>query len=143
MCDAFAAPAANCALLTAASCRCRAIAFIARALGGLSTQEGVYAVKLSAFFAAAVIAASVCPLAAHAQGVPDGISHGVYEGNRVAGPIGAVVGGAVGGVLGGIGGVLGAQPTYAAYSEGAPPRAYHRRHYARHSARRHHYAPQS
>jgi hypothetical protein len=47
------------------------------------------------------------PLAAHAQGVPDGAAHGARVGDHDAGPVGAVAGGVVGGVIGGVNGILG------------------------------------
>jgi hypothetical protein len=52
------------------------------------------------------------PVAALAQGVPEGAAHGAAVGNRDAGPVGAVVGGAVGGALGGVNGVLGVHHHY-------------------------------
>ena len=87
------------------------------------------------FAAAAVTLAS--PLAAQAQGIPDGIAHGAYVGNNAAGPVGAVVGGAVGGVVGGVEGLFGVRPVYAAYPE-AQPRLYHHRRWVRHSYRHMH-----
>ena len=88
-------------------------------------------VKHHLVFAALVAASFVCPLAAHAQGIPDGVAHGAYVGTETAGPIGAVVGGAVGGVIGGVDGLLGIYPV-------APPSpVYRRRNYIRHSY--HHY----
>jgi hypothetical protein len=99
-------------------------------------HERVLSVKFQIVFAAAVVAASLLsPLAAQAQGIPDGVAHGAYVGNNAAGPVGAVVGGAVGGVIGGINGVLGIRPTYADYPA-EPPRAYRYRHRIRHSYRR-------
>jgi hypothetical protein len=91
-------------------------------------------VKFHIVFAMVVTTSLVSPLAARAQGIPDGVSHGAYVGNQAAGPVGAVVGGAVGGVIGGIEGVLGVGPVYASYSEGAP-RVYHGRYRVRHSYR--------
>ena len=88
--------------------------------------------KLHILFAAAVAATLTVPLAAQAQGIPDGVAHGAAVGSNTAGPIGAVLGGAVGGVVGGVEGLFGVAPTYASYPEGAP-RAYHRRHWVRHS----------
>jgi len=89
-------------------------------------------------FASVVVASLACPLAAQAQGIPDGVAHGAYVGNQTAGPVGAVVGGAVGGVIGGVEGVLGVRPTYAAYPGPEPaPVYYHRRHGVRHSYYRH------
>jgi hypothetical protein len=95
-------------------------------------------VKYHTLFGAAAIATLAWPLAAHAQGVPDGIAHGAYVGVNAAGPIGAVVGGAVGGVVGGVEGLLGIGPVYASYYEGRAPRVYHRRHWVRHT---YHHAP--
>jgi hypothetical protein len=93
--------------------------------------------KLKLLVAAACLAA--LPLAAQAQGIPEGASYGFHQGNRMAGPVGAVVGGVVGGVTGGINGVLGVDPRP---EEVRPqPVAYrhhvwHRRH---HHYRRHHH----
>jgi hypothetical protein len=97
-------------------------------------HEGRCSVKFGILFVAGVV--SLCsPLAAQAQGIPDGITHGAYVGNQQAGPVGAVVGGAVGGVIGGVEGLFGIGPTYVAYpSEEAPP-VYRHRHWARHSYR--------
>jgi hypothetical protein len=112
------------------------MAFIARHVAASRHQERVRNVKFQIVFAAgAVVAASlVCPLAAQAQGIPDGVAHGAYVGNNTAGPVGAVVGGAVGGVIGGINGVLGIRPDYAAYPADEP-HAYRYRHRIRHSYR--------
>jgi hypothetical protein len=86
--------------------------------------------------AAACLAA--LPLAAQAQGIPEGASYGFHEGNRMAGPVGAVVGTVVGGVTGCINGGLGVQP----YAEAEPARPVHvvYRHHVRyhHHVRRHH-----
>ncbi len=97
--------------------------------------------KVKILFAGVVVASLASPLAAQAQGIPDGVAHGAYVGNQEAGPIGAVVGGAVGGVIGGVEGVLGLGPTYAAYPVGEPPRFYRRRHVVRHSYRHVHHRP--
>ncbi len=88
----------------------------------------------------AVAATFALPLAAQAQGIPDGVVHGAYVGNNAAGPIGGIVGGAVGGVVGGVEGLLGIGPVYAYYSEGAP-RVYHHRHSIHHSYRHVHHKP--
>jgi hypothetical protein len=64
---------------------------------------------------ACVVGVLAVPLAAHAQGIPDGIQHGASVGSQTAGPVGAVVGGAVGGVIGGVEGLFGLRPTYVAY----------------------------
>ncbi len=96
--------------------------------------------KYHILFGAAVVATLALPLAAQAQGIPDGVAHGAYVGNNTAGPIGGIVGGAVGGVVGGVEGLLGIGPVYAAYSEGVP-RVYHHRHLIRHSYRRVHHKP--
>lgn len=96
--------------------------------------------KLHIVLATAVGATFVLPLAALAQGVPDGVAHGGYVGMNTAGPIGAVIGGAVGGVVGGIEGLFGIGPVYAAYYEG-PARVDHRRHWVRHSYRHVHHKP--
>jgi hypothetical protein len=87
-------------------------------------------------------ASLVCPLAAQAQGIPDGIQHGVYVGNQTAGPVGAVVGGAVGGVIGGVEGLFGVGPTYVAYPQPAPRVYRPRHHWIRHSYHhmQHHYS---
>jgi hypothetical protein len=94
-------------------------------------------------YAGVVAALLCCPLAAQAQGIPDGASHGAYVGDQTAGPVGGVVGGVVGGFIGGVNGILGVHP--ASYPvEGPPPvrhprygrrHAYHRR--MRHMERRH------
>jgi hypothetical protein len=95
--------------------------------------------KYRMFFAAAVIALLGSPLAAHAQGIPDGAARGAYVGNNAAGPVGAVVGGVVGGVIGGFEGALGIGPLYAAYPEAAPIVSYrgHRVRHSYHHAYRH------
>jgi hypothetical protein len=117
----------------------RAVAFIARHVAASRHQERVLNVKFQIVFAVGVVAASlVSPLAAQAQGIPDGVAHGAYVGNNAAGPVGAVVGGAVGGVIGGINGVLGIGPTYAAYPAEGPHVYRHRiRHSYRHAQRPH------
>jgi hypothetical protein len=96
-------------------------------------KEG-YSVKFHMLFAGVVAASLVSPLAAQAQGIPDGVAHGAYVGNQDAGPIGAVVGGAVGGVVGGVEGLLGVGPTDTSYLA-EPPRPYHPHHGVRHSRR--------
>jgi hypothetical protein len=84
-------------------------------------------VKYHLVCAALVAASFSCPLAAQAQGIPDGVTHGAYVGTETAGPIGTVVGGAVGGVIGGVDGLLGIYPV-------APPApVYRHRSYIRHS----------
>ncbi len=88
--------------------------------------------------AAALVATFVSPLAAQAQGVPEGAAHGAYVGYNSAGPVGWVVGGVVGGTIGGVEGLFGVGP---GYWEG--PHPYYRRGYStRHSYRhvRHRYA---
>ncbi len=89
--------------------------------------------KYHVVFAAVVAASFVWPLAAQAQGIPDGVAHGVYVGTQAAGPVGAVVGGAVGGVIGGVDGLLGIRPV--AYPVAPRPPVFRRRHYIRHSYR--------
>ncbi len=89
---------------------------------------------------AIIIAVSLAgPIAARAQGIPDGVFHGASVGSQAAGPIGAVVGGAVGGVVGGVEGgvkgILGIQPIYAAYPQSPAPQVYRYHHAARHSSR--------
>lgn len=84
----------------------------------------------------AIIAASLAfPLAAQAQGIPDGASHSAYVGAQAAGPIGGLVGGVVGGFIGGVDGALGIRPV--SYSPGGPPvYPHHRRwHHAYHRVR--------
>lgn len=86
-------------------------------------------------YAGVVAALLGCPLAAQAQGIPDGASHGAYVGGQTAGPIGGVVGGVVGGVIGGVNGILGVHPVSYPAEEAAPVRRNHylRRHaYGRH-----------
>jgi len=68
------------------------------------------------------------PLAAQAQGIPEGAAHGAYVGYNTAGPVGGVVGGTVGGVEG----LFGVGPGYG-YWEGQP--AYRRGYPTRHSYR--------
>jgi hypothetical protein len=103
-------------------------------------------VKFHLLFAGTVVAGTVVaslawPLAAQAQGIPDGIAHGAYVGNQTAGPIGAVVGGAVGGVVGGVEGLFGIGPVYyASYPVAEPPHVYYHRHGVRHSYRHVHHA---
>jgi len=98
------------------------------------------AMKLKLLVAAACLSAAL-PLAAQAQGIPQGASYGFHEGNRMAGPVGAVVGTVVGGVTGGVNGLFGVDPR--AESEPVRPQhvAYHHRmvhvrHH--HRVRRHH-----
>jgi hypothetical protein len=135
MCDRFAARAPNRRRRTAPPRDGRPVAFIARHVAASRHQERVLNVKFQIVFAAAVVVAAslVSPLAAQAQGIPDGVAHGAYVGNNTAGPVGAVVGGAVGGVIGGINGVLGIRPTYADYPAEEPHMYY--RHRIRHSYR--------
>jgi hypothetical protein len=64
-------------------------------------------IQRSIIAAAFAVTALFVPLAAQAQGVPDGAAHGARVGEHDAGPVGAVVGGVVGGVIGGVNGVLG------------------------------------
>jgi hypothetical protein len=96
--------------------------------------------KSPILFAVAAAATLALPLAAQAQGIPEGAVHGAAVGNNAAGPIGLVVGGAVGGVVGGVEGLFGLRPLYASYPEGAAP-AMRKRHPAGHSARRMHPKP--
>jgi len=95
--------------------------------------------KLKLIVAAACLAA--LPLAAQAQGIPEGASYGFHEGNRMAGPVGAVVGTVVGGVTGGINGMLGVQPYAEAEPEPARPVHVVYRHHVRyhHHVWRHHH----
>ena len=89
------------------------------------------------FLYAGVVAALLgCPLAAHAQGIPDGAYHGAYVGGQAAGPIGGVVGGVVGGVIGGVDGILGVR-----YPQEEAPPPVRPRHYgrSRHARRRMHH----
>jgi hypothetical protein len=81
--------------------------------------------KLKMTFAC-VVASLAIPVAAQAQGIPDGMQHGAYVGSQTAGPVGWVVGGAVGGMIGGVEGLFGLGPTYVAYSQPAP--VVHHRH---------------
>jgi hypothetical protein len=97
-------------------------------------------VKYHILFPTAVAATLALPLAAQAQGIPDGVAHGGSVGMNTAGPIGAVVGGAVGGVVGGVEGLFGIGPTYAAYPEGEP-RPYRHRHWVRHTYHHAHHKP--
>lgn len=86
-------------------------------------------VKLRLLFVGILAALVGCPLAAEAQGVPDGAAHGAYVGDQTAGPIGGVVGGVVGGFIGGVNGMLGIHP--ASYSAVEAPHVYRHRHYLR------------
>jgi hypothetical protein len=100
-------------------------------------------VKYHLWFGAAVTAVAATlalPLAARAQGIPDGIVHGGSVGMNTAGPIGAVVGGAVGGVVGGVEGLFGIGPVYAAYPEG-PPRVVRHHPWVRHTYHLQHHKP--
>ena len=97
----------------------------------LSRYE-VLTMKYRILLAATAIVMLSSPLAAHAQGIPDGITHGAYVGNNTAGPIGAFVGGAVGGIVGGFEGALGIGSQQAAYQVEPSPPVYHRTH-VRHS----------
>jgi hypothetical protein len=63
--------------------------------------------RLSKLPAMMLLAATLLPVAAHAQGTVRGAQEGAAVGNRDAGPVGAVVGGAVGAVTGTVGGILG------------------------------------
>jgi len=111
----------------------RAIAPIGQHFAAVSNRGRGRSVKFHILFATAVAATLALPLAAQAQGIPDGIAHGGGAvGMNTAGPIGAVVGGAVGGVVGGVEGLFGLGPTYAAYPEDAP-RAYPHHHWVRHT----------
>ena len=86
--------------------------------------------------ASAVAVSLVAPLAARAQGIPDGVAHGASVGNRTAGPIGAVVGGAVGGVIGGFEGVLGVHAvSYQAQRRLSPGISYCEAHFRSYNAR--------
>jgi hypothetical protein len=105
---------------------------------GLNKEREGTMVKPHLLYAGIVAALLGCPMAAQAQGIPDGAAHGAYVGGQAAGPIGGVVGGVVGGVLGGVDGVLGVRYPQA---EGPPPyrpRYYGRRHYSRHHHGRRH-----
>lgn len=66
---------------------------------------------------ALIVATTLIPLTANAQGVPGGVDRGAREGERAAGPVGAVVGGVLGGVAGGVAGVLGVdqRPRFRSY----------------------------
>jgi hypothetical protein len=97
-------------------------------------------VKYHVLFATAVAATLAWPLAAQAQGIPDGVHHGGTVGMQAAGPIGAVVGGAVGGVVGGFEGLFGIGPIYADYPDGGP-RTYRHRHWVRHTYHAVHHRP--
>ena len=71
-----------------------------------------------------IVAATIVPLTAHAQGgFPGGFARGANEGYRVAGPVGAVVAAPVGGVIGGVKGFFGIDSAY----WGPPPRVRHQR----------------
>jgi hypothetical protein len=98
---------------------------------GIPTQREGSSVKLRILFAGIIAASCTCPLAAQAQGVPDGIAHGAYVGAQDAGPIGGFVGGVVGGVIGGVDGILGIHPV--SYSPGGPPVYRHHRRWHRHA----------
>lgn len=50
--------------------------------------------KSKIMFASVLAGLLAIPLAANAQGIPDGIQHGASVGSETAGPVGAVVGGA-------------------------------------------------
>jgi len=87
---------------------------------------------------AGVISASLAfPLAAQAQGIPDGIAHGAHVGMQAAGPLGGLVGGVVGGVIGGVDGALGITPV--AYPGDEQPVYRHPRHWRHHSYRHMHH----
>ena len=68
--------------------------------------------KFRTILAAGLLAATVLPFAAEAQGLVGGARQGASEGGRDAGPIGAVVGGAVGAGVGTVNGALGIHPSY-------------------------------
>jgi hypothetical protein len=76
--------------------------------------------KSKMMFAGVIATSLAIPVAAKAQGIPDGMQHGAYVGSQTAGPVGWVVGGAVGGVIGGLEGLFGLGPTSVAYSQPAP-----------------------
>jgi len=86
-----------------------------------------------------ILAAAAClvalPLAAQAQGIPEGAAYGFNQGNHIAGPVGAVVGGVVGGVTGGINGMLGVDPR----AEDVKPQPVVYRHVRHVRHRRHHH----
>jgi hypothetical protein len=102
-----------------------------------SKKEGTI-VKPHLLYAGVVAALLGWPLAAQAQGIPDGVSHGSYVGDQTAGPIGGVVGGVVGGFIGGVDGMLGFHPASYPAAE-APPvhRRYYERRHAYHRRMRH------
>jgi hypothetical protein len=93
-------------------------------------------VRLYSVLAAALVT-TLAPLAAQAQGIPEGAAHGAYVGYNTAGPVGWVVGGVVGGTVGGVEGLFGVGPGYG-YWEGQPAyrRGYPTRHSYRHVHRR-------
>jgi hypothetical protein len=93
-------------------------------------------VKLHLLCAGVISASLAFPLAAQAQGIPDGINHGASVGLQAAGPLGGFVGGVVGGVIGGIDGALGIQPV--SYPGNEPPVYHHPRHWRHHSYRHTH-----
>lgn len=84
--------------------------------------------KTISLAAAALLAASLIPTAAGAQGIVGGAQEGAASGRRAAGPVGGVVGGvvggAVGGVVGGVRGVVGAPRRHGLPGHRRP----HRRH---------------
>lgn len=83
--------------------------------------------KFHLLYAGVISASLAFPLAAQAQGIPDGIHHGASVGMQAAGPLGGFVGGVVGGVIGGVNGALGITP--AAYPGNEAPVARHPRHH--------------
>ena len=93
--------------------------------------------RLYSVLAAAFVATLGSPLAAQAQGIPEGAAHGAYVGYNTAGPVGWVVGGVVGGTIGGVEGLFGVGPGYG-YGEGQPVyrRGYPTRHSYHHVRRR-------
>jgi hypothetical protein len=99
-----------------------------------SSREGTI-VKPHLLYAGVVAALLSCPLAAQAQGIPDGASHGAFVGDQTAGPIGGVVGGVVGGFIGGVDGMLGVHPV--SYPVGEAPPVRHRYYEHRHAYRHH------
>jgi hypothetical protein len=68
--------------------------------------------NLRSWIAAGLIAATLVPFTAEAQGLVGGAREGAARGERDAGPVGAIVGGAIGAGVGTVNGALGIPGPY-------------------------------
>jgi hypothetical protein len=94
VCDRFAALTDNRRQLpdcVAATAHCRRNAFIGGHVAAAQHTVRGFSVRLYSVLAAALVATLASPLAAQAQGIPEGAAHGAYVGYNTAGPVGWVV----------------------------------------------------